>query len=262
MSDEHIKVERKGHILLIGINRPKKRNAFSVKMFQDLGVALGDLQKDDELRCGVVYAEGDHFTSGLDLPEWGASFGSGNMPELPEGALDPFGFDEAKRVMKPVVMAVQGMCYTIGQEFMLTTDIRVAAKDVRFAQLEIKRGIYPVGGGTVRLLHEIGWGNAMRYLLTGDEITGEAAYRLGLVQELVEPGEQLDKAIQIAEVICKQAPLAVYATLRSSRQARSKAENEAMQTLLPELLKLMVTEDVHEGLMSFVERREANFKGR
>ncbi len=262
MSDQHIKVERNGHILLIGVNRANKRNAFSVKMYQDLGLALGELQRDDDLRCGVVYAEGDHFTSGLDLAEWGATFGAGSMPELPEGACDPFGFDESKRVMKPVVMAVQGMCYTIGQEFMLTTDIRVAASDVRFAQLEVKRGIYPVGGGTIRLLHEIGWGNAMRYLLTGEEITGPEAFRLGLVQELVEPGEQLEKALQIAEIICKQAPLAVYATLKSARQARAHAENEAMQKLLPELLKLMTTEDVQEGMMSFLQRREANFKGR
>jgi len=262
MSDGYIKVEKKGHILFIGIDRVDKMNAFSVPMYQDLGLALGRLQQDDDLRCGVVYAEGDNFTSGLDLMEWGATFGAGSMPELPKGAVDPFAFDEDNRVMKPVVMAIQGRCYTIGQEYMLTTDIRVAATDVRFAQLEIKRGIYPVGGGTIRLLHEIGWGNAMRYLLTGEEITAQEAYRLGLVQELVEPGKQLERAVEIAETIAAQAPLGVYATLRSARLARANAENEAMKHLLPELLKLMGTEDVQEGMMSFMERRKANFKGK
>lgn len=259
---EHIKVEKKGHLLLIGVNRADKMNAFSVKMYQDLGLALGQLQNDHELRCGVVYAEGDNFTSGLDLMEWGATFGAGSMPTLPEGALDPFGFDENNRVMKPVVMAIQGRCYTIGQEYMLTTDIRIAATDVRFAQLEVKRGIYPVGGGTIRLLHEIGWGNAMQYLLTGDEITAQDAYRLGLVQELVEPGKQLERAIEVAERIAEQAPLGVYATLKSARLARANSENQAMQKLLPELLKLMGSEDVQEGMMSFMQRRKANFKGK
>ena len=258
----HIKVEKRGRLLMIGIDHADKYNAFSVAMFQDLGLALGELQKDDALRCGVIYAEGKHFTSGLDLAEWGGVFGAGKMPDLPEGALDPFGFDEDKRVMKPVVMAVQGLCYTIGQELMLTTDIRIAAEDVKFAQLEIKRGIYPVGGGTIRLIHEIGWGNAMRYLLTGDEITGPDALRMGLVQELVKPGKHVDRAIKIAETIAKQAPLAVYATLRSSRLARANAENAAMQTLLPELRKLIKTDDAQEGIMSFMERREANFKGK
>ena len=108
----HIKVEKRGRLLMIGIDHADKYNAFSVAMFQDLGLALGELQKDNALRCGVIYAEGKHFTSGLDLAEWGEVFGAGKMPDLPEGALDPFGFDEDKRVMKPLVMAVQGLCYT------------------------------------------------------------------------------------------------------------------------------------------------------
>ncbi|MCP4598964.1 MAG: enoyl-CoA hydratase, partial [Proteobacteria bacterium] len=185
MSKGNIKVERRGHLLLMGVDRVKKYNAFSIAMYRDLGLALGELQNNDELRCGVIYAEGDHFTSGLDLAEWNDTFKAGKMPDLPAGALDPFAFDEENRVMKPVVMAIQGLCYTIGQELMLTTDIRIAAENACFAQMEIKRGIYPVGGGTVRLIHEIGWGNAMRYLLTGEEIIAAEALRLGLVQELV-----------------------------------------------------------------------------
>jgi enoyl-CoA hydratase/carnithine racemase len=132
----------------------------------------------------VLFAHGDHFTSGLELAKWAAVFASGNLG-VPEGSIDPLGTDEDRRCAKPVVMAVTGRCYTIGFELILAQDIRVAAPNARIALLEVKRGIYPVGGGTVRLFQEIGWGNAMRYLLTGDELSGDEAYRLGLVQEVV-----------------------------------------------------------------------------
>ena len=114
---------------------------------------------------------------------------------------------------KPMVMAAQGICYTIGLELMLAMDIRVASSDTRFGQIEVRRGIYPVGGGTVRLYGEIGWGNAMRYLLTGDEIPAAEALRLGLVQEVTEPGSEFERALEIAERIARQAPLGVQASL-------------------------------------------------
>ena len=127
------------------------------------------------------------------------------MP-LADDGLDPLGV-YGPPVTKPLVCAVQGICFTIGIELMLATDVRVAARDARFGQIEIKRGIYPVGGATIRMPREIGWANAMRWLLTGDEIPAEEAYRIGLVQELVEPGRQLPRALEIAERIAAQAPL-------------------------------------------------------
>ncbi len=261
MEYTRITVERRGHVLLMGLNRPQKRNAFDLEMYEELARAYTELHNNPELRCGVLFAHGEHFTSGLELDKWAAVFASGKW-ELPEGLIHPLGLDEDNRCKKPVVMAIRGRCYTIGFELLLAQDIRVAATDAKIALLEVKRGIYPVGGGTVRIFEEIGWGNAMRYLLTGDEITGEEAYRLGLVQELTEPGKELEKAIEIAESIAKKAPLGVMAALRSARISRVDGARAAFARLLPDLLPIMKSEDAMEGVMSFLERREANFKGK
>jgi enoyl-CoA hydratase/carnithine racemase len=145
---------------------------------------------------------------------------------------------------------------------MLATDVRIAATTVRLAQIEVKRGIYPVGGATVRLFEEIGWGNAMRYLLTGDEMNAQEAYRLGLVQEVVEPGQQLQRAIEIAETIAKQAPLGVRAIIKSARLSRVEGAKAALERLLPDLLPIMKSEDAQEGVRAFIERREAIFNGK
>lgn len=262
MSNGRITIDRQSHILLIGVDRQEKLNSFTVSMYQELAAAYGRLNADDYLRCGVLYAHGKHFSAGLDLPQWAAALGAGKFPEIPEGGCDPFGFDAERRLTKPMLMATQGLCYTIGLELMLATDIRVAARNTRFGQIEIKRGIYPAGGGTFRLFHEVGWGNAMRYLLTGDEFQAEEAYRMGVVQELVEPGEQLDKALALAEVVAAQAPLGVYATLKSARLARLEGETAAAERLLTDMIPLMESEDAQEGLRSFIEKRPAQFKGR
>jgi enoyl-CoA hydratase/carnithine racemase len=262
MADHKITMEARGNVFFVGLNRTEKLNAFDVEMYRELGLAYGELDRNPDFRCGVLFAHGDHFTSGLDLPDWAAAFAGGSFPDLPEDAMDPLGLRADKQVSKPVVMAAHGICFTIGLELLLATDIRTAAQGTRFCQLEIKRGIYPVGGATVRLMQELGWGNAMRYLLTADEIGAEDAYRMGLVQEVTEPGKQLERAAAIAETIAKQAPLAVKATLASARLARSHGERAAFERLLPDLVPLMSTEDVREGLQSFIERREAVFKGR
>lgn len=256
-----ITVETKGHVLLMGLNRPEKMNAFDLVMYEELARAYGELDGNPELRCGVLYARGEHFTSGLELDKWADVFAGGEW-NVPEGSIHPLGLDEDSRCRKPVVMAIRGRCYTIGFELLLAQDIRVASKDARIALLEVKRGIYPVGGGTVRLFEEIGWGNAMRYLLTGDEITGEEAFRMGLVQELTETGRELERAIELAEMIAKRAPLGVMAALRSARVSRVEGTRKALAQLLPDLLPIMRSEDALEGVMSFVERREADFKGK
>lgn len=258
-----VTTEKRGHVLLMGFDRAAKYNAFDVPLYMSLADAYGELERDSDLRCGVVYGMGKHTTAGVDLQQWAPIFASGQWPDLPDGSVDPLGFDESKRISKPIVMATQGYCYTIGIELMLSTDVRVSAENTRFAQIEIKRGIYPVGGATVRMIQEVGWSNAMRYLLTGDTFTAADAYRIGLVQEVVPDGEQLERAIAVAETIAAQAPLGVAATLKSARLARAKGEAAAFAELFDDMKNVvMQSEDAREGVQSFLERRAAVFKGR
>src|SRR5205085_10872137 len=136
---------------------------------------------------------------------WGPRFASGTW-EVVDGGLDPLGLF-GPRGRKPIIGAVQGTCFTIGIELLLATDLRIAAASAKFAQIEIKRGIYPGGGATLRFPRECGWGNAMRWLLTGDTFDAAEALRIGLVQEVVEHGKQLARALELADVIAAQAPL-------------------------------------------------------
>ena len=251
--------ELDGRVLLIGIDRTAKRNGFSLKMLRELALAFTRLQEDPQARCGLVYAEGAHFTAGLQLDQVGPHMAAGN-PVFPPGTIDPMSLRPPLRD-KPVVAAVQGICFTLGIELMLACDIVIAADDCRFAQIEVKRGIMPTGGATMRFVERAGWGNAQRYLLTGDEFDAREAYRLGFVQEIVAPGVQKARALAIARSIARQAPLAVRASLASSKRYVDRgpvgmaAEMDETQRVLSQ------SADAAEGLRSFVERREANFEG-
>ena len=254
-------VEQRGHVLLIGINRPEKRNAFDLELIDEFGAAYERLGTDPDLRVGVVHAFGEHFSAGLDLAEVGAKVAQVGPAALAgDYAFDPFGM-WAPPVPKPVVMAVQGIAFTLSIELALASDIVIAADDVRFRQLEIGRGIIPFGGATLRAASHLGWGNAMRFLLTADEFGAQEAYRIGLVQEVVKPGEQFDRAVAIAETIAAQAPLGVQETLANARIARDRGEEAAREHLTEVLPRIMVSQDAAEGVRSFLERREARFTG-
>ena len=259
MSIGRVSLERRGHVLVIGLDRAAKRNAFDLAMWDGLCRAYGELDRDPELRVGVLHAHGDHFTGGLDLPQWAPMFARGRFA-IPDGGLDPLGLQS--RVTKPLVCAVQGICLTLGIELLLATDVRIAARSTRFAQIEVKRGIYPAGGATLRFPREVGWGNAMRWLLTGDEFDAAEAHRIGLVQEITEHGEQLARALAIADVIAAQAPLGVYATLASSRHALPYTEAAAAARLWADMQPLVASEDMQEGMRAFAERRPGKFRGR
>jgi enoyl-CoA hydratase/carnithine racemase len=262
MTDQRPRVltERDGRIFHIVLDRADKMNAFDVQMLRELAEAMTEYESDESLWCAVLYANGEHFTAGLDLAEVGPAVRSGEAL-FPEGSVDPLNL-HAKKREKPLVMAVQGWCLTIGIELLLAADIRLAAEGARFGQIEINRGIFPFGGATIRLPEIAGWGNAMRWLLTGDRFDAREALRLGLIQEIVPGAELREKAVEIARTVAKQAPLGVRATLRSSRTAQVEGTEAAIAELLVLARELMDSEDAAEGVRSFIERREGNFKGR
>lgn len=245
---------------LIVLDRPEKRNAFDLQMLRELAQAMTAFEADDTLRCAVLCAEGEHFTAGLDLAEVGPVV-RGGAPLFPTGCVDPLGMRPPTRT-KPLIMAVQGWCLTIGIELLLAADIRLAAEGTRLGQIEVNRGIFPFGGATVRLPQVAGWGNAMRWLLTGEVFDAAEALRIGLLQEVV-PAEQLRaRALELAATVASRAPLGVQATLASAAVAEREGSQAAIDALLPKAMALMESEDAAEGLQSFLERRDGNFVGR
>jgi enoyl-CoA hydratase len=146
---------------------------------------------------------------------WGQRCRQREALPIPEGGLDPWGISTAQ-VSKPVVMAIQGICFTLGVELALASDVIVASRDAQFAQLEVSRGILPFGGGTTRMPRIAGWGSAMAMLLTADTLGAEDAHRVGIVTQLAESNPR-EAATAIATRIAQQAPLAVQATLASAQ---------------------------------------------
>jgi enoyl-CoA hydratase len=256
-SDSLITTEARGHVFLIGFNRPEKRNAANRQMLSQLALAYGELDRNPALRVGVVFAHGDHFSAGLDLMDVGPELAHTGALSIPEGGLDPWGISTAQ-VSKPVVMAISGICYTLGVELALASDIVVADHTATFGQLEVSRGIMPFGGATTRLPRSAGWSKAMRWLLTAETFGVAEALECGIVTEVAE--NSLERAVQLADVIAAQAPLAVQATLASARAGLRdmEAEHEALPRRLG---VLMATADVQRGLQAFATKQPASFEG-
>ncbi len=255
-----ITTETRGHVMLIGFHREEKLNAFNAEMLRALGEAYTAYEQDDALRCAVVFARGKAFTAGLDLASVAPIVSSG-QPLWPSSGVDPWGIEGRQRT-KPVVVAMQGRVYTLGIELALASDVRLCSEDATFAQLEIARGIFPFGGATFRAPRQLGWGNAMRFLLTAEPFGAAEALRIGLVQEVTKVEALLDRAVAIATTIAAQAPLGVRATLASARLAEREGERAAATALRDQIVELMSTDDAREGLQSFLERRAGRFSGR
>ncbi len=192
-------IERRGHVLLIGLNRAEKRNAFNLALIDQLAAAYHELERDEDIRCGVLFGHGDHFTGGLDLAEVGPLIREGHLDELfsAPGRRDPWRKDGVWTT--PVVAAVQGWVMTRRSSCCWRPTSASRRRPRASRNFKIRRGIYAFGGATIRLPRDSGWGNAMRWLLTGEEYDAAEAHRIGLVQEVVEPGRQVDRAIELAQ---------------------------------------------------------------
>ncbi|MEM9650808.1 MAG: crotonase/enoyl-CoA hydratase family protein [Actinomycetota bacterium] len=251
-----------GHLCHIVVDRSDKMNGFTPEMFEQLGLHLQELDQNPELWVGVISFAGANTTAGLDLPRFAGSMRGesteGSAAERP--GIDPFGM--RSRCSKPVVMAVQGITFTIGIEMMLSADIVIAADDCRFAQLEPKRGLAVFGGAHVRYVERAGWGNAMYHLLRADEFNAARALELGFVQDVVPAGAQVDRAVEVAGEILACAPLAVQEIKRAARVFATDGEAAAFAEIDTMRARTAGSEDFSEGLNSFIERRPANFTGR
>ncbi|WP_426223222.1 crotonase/enoyl-CoA hydratase family protein [Psychrobacter sp. DWR1-2-3] len=259
-TDNRITYETDSYICLIGLNRADKRNAFDSHMIQQLSEALTNYESDDNLRCALIFAHGEHFTAGLDLMELQDKWDKGAF-DFNDNEIDPWGIGGKLR-SKPVVVAVQGTCFTAGIELMLNSDVVIASDNCNFAQMEVQRGIMPFGGATVRFIQAAGWQKAMPYLLTGKAFDAQTADRLNLVSEVVPNGEEYERAITIAQEICKAAPLGVQGLLSSAQDVSRSGTAAALANIHSYLPHLFHSEDAKEGAMAMVERREAEFKGR
>jgi enoyl-CoA hydratase len=253
-----VRAHREGPILHMVIDNPAKKNAFTPQMMAQLAAAMTELDRDPALWVGVLTAEGADFTAGLDMPQF---FGPTARPvPIPDDHTDPFGLRNV--CSKPVVTAVQGICYTVGIEIALAGDIVIAADDARLCQMEAKRGIAPLGGAHFRFVGRAGWGDAMYHLMLCDEFSAAEAHRIGLVQEVVPAGTQADRAMDIARRIAANAPLGVQATKAAGRRYIEAGEAAAVAAIADIRAAVMQSADAAEGIRSFVERRAAVFQGR
>lgn len=259
-TDNRITYETDGYICLIGLNRADKRNAFDSHMIKQLSEALTRYENDENLRCALIFAHGEHFTAGLDLMELQDKWDKGAF-EFNDNEIDPWGIGGKLR-SKPVVVAIQGTCFTAGIELMLNSDVVIASDNCNFAQMEVQRGIMPFGGATVRFVAAAGWQKAMPYLLTGKAFNAQTADRLNLVSEVVANGEEYERAMTIAKEICQAAPLGVQGLLSSAQDVSRSGTAAALANIHSYLPHLFHSEDAKEGAMAMVERREADFKGR
>ena len=177
-----ITVERRGEIALIGVNRPQVYNRFDPEAFFSLAKAYYDFDNDPSLRAAVFFGYGENFSRGIDVDAFAPLAKAGQPFAVKDGMLDPFA--RTQHLSKPLIAVVHGDTWNMGHELHLVADIRVASADVRFGQDENTHGRFPGGGSTIRFPQEAGWGNAMRYMLTGDHWGAEEAYRMGVIQQI------------------------------------------------------------------------------
>jgi len=257
-----VTVERRGEIALIGLNRPFIQNRLDPPTRLRLAEAFYQYEHDPSLRAMVLFGHGEHFSRGIDVDASQAAIAAGRRALTSPEAIDPLG-KSTPHLSKPVVVVAHGDTWNLGHEIYLAGDIRVAAANTRFGQDENTHGRFPGGGATVRFVREAGWGNAMRYMLTGDHWSAEESYRMGITQEIAStPGAALEAGIAVAQKIAACGPLSIKATLTSAHQVIDPVEADALSKLDAQYSALYRTEDFIEGRRAEAEGRPPRYQGK
>ena len=257
-----ITVERRGDIVLIGLNRQQIQNRIDPPMRAKLAEAFYGYEHDPSLRAAILFGHGPNFSRGIDVDAQQTQVTNGPRPPAAAGQLDPLGNNPNHRT-KPVVAVVHGETWNLGHELYLASDIRIAAANTDFGQDEASHARFPGGGGTVRFVREAGWGNAMRYMLTGDHFTAQESLRIGVTQ-MIAPTQQaaLDMGVAIARKIAACGPLGIKATLATAHMVIDPVEMDTYSKLGAQYTALYRTEDFLEGRKAEAEGRSPHYQGR
>jgi enoyl-CoA hydratase/carnithine racemase len=254
-------IERRGQIVLIGINRTYIQNRIDPETFRGLAKAYYDYDHDPSLRAAVLFGHGENFSRGIDVDAFTELVKTGKPTMLGPGLIDPLG--KSERLSKPLIVVTHGDTWNMAHELFLVADIRITSADVRFGQDENTHGRFPGGGSTVRFVREVGWGNAMRYILTGDHWNAEEALRMGVVQQIAPDRQKaLEAGIGIASKVAQCAPLGIKTTLVSAHLAIDESENVAFSKLDEQYSALYSTQDFIEGRNAEAEGRPPVYRGR
>lgn len=265
MNREHCQIEREGRVLIVTLNRPEAKNALSSGMLAGLYRAWRMLDDDPDLQVAILTGKGDVFCAGADLKAMG---GGGEkdeefqqlMADVPD--LHWQALLRHNRPLKPIIAAVEGYAVAGGTEILQGTDIRVAAEDAVFGVTEAKRGLFPLGGSSVRLRRQIPYTLAAEMLLTARHVSAKEALDFGLVGRVVPSGQTLVEAKKIAAEICANGPLSIRALMRMLREIdESYSEVEALQKELEIGGPVFASKDAREGPRAFAEKRKPVFRG-
>jgi enoyl-CoA hydratase len=254
-TDAPVLTERRDDVLLITLNRPQARNAVNLALAEGIAAALDDLDADPELAVGVLTGAGGGFCAGMDLK----AFVTGERPWVGDRG---FAGIVQRASRKPLIAAVEGFAVAGGFEIALACDLIVAAKGSKLGVPEVKRSLVAAGGALLRLPRRMPYGLAMELALTGDPITADRAYELGVVNRLAEPGAAVDAALELASAIARNGPLAVAATKAVLERQFDWSEEEFWQRQGEIAGPVFGSEDAREGAVAFSEKREPVWKGR